>query len=125
MRTDTPDRLARVVAFAEAHLPLDGIASGPADELGLGPAFQAHGCLDTLLQEMRRDGVYSPALVAAGLRSPVVRYRNMATYALVGRPVGEWSEEVVRAVERAVAEEPCDDVRERLVGLVARIADHD
>ena len=87
MRTDTPDRLARVVAFAEAHLPLDGIASGPADELGLGPAFQAHGCLDTLLQEMRRDGVYSPALVAAGLRSPVVRNRNMATNALEGRPI--------------------------------------
>ena len=48
-----------------------------ADELGLGPAFSGHGCLDMVLQEMTREGGYSPALVAAGLRSPVVRNRNM------------------------------------------------
>jgi hypothetical protein len=121
MRTDDPARLARVVAFVEAHLPLAEIATGPADELGLGPAFQAHGCLDMVLQDMKREGVYSAVLVTAGLRSPVVRNRNMAINALEGRPVGAWGEEVVRAVERSVAEEPCGDVRERLVGLAARI----
>ncbi len=123
MRADDQARLGRVVAFAEASLPLAEIATGPADELGLGPAFQAHGCLGTLLQEMKRDGVYGPVLVAAGLRSPVVRNRNMAINALEGRQVGEWGEDVVRAVERAVVEEPRDDVRERLVGLVERITD--
>ena len=123
LRTDDPARLARVVAFAEANLPLVEIATGPADELGLGPAYAAHGCLDFVLQEMTRDGVYSAALVAAGLRSPVVRNRNMALKALESRPVGEWGEEVVRAVERAVAEEPCDNVRKRLAVLAAKISE--
>lgn len=48
----------------------------------------------------------------------------MALNALEGRAVGAWGEEVVRAVERAVAEEPCDDVRERLAEATLRIAGH-
>jgi hypothetical protein len=122
MHTDDLDRLTRVVAFAEANLPLVEIATGPANHLGLGPGFEAHRCLDTLLQEMKRPGVYSPAIVAAGLRSPVVRNRNMAVNALENRLVGAWGEEVVRAVQRAVAEEPRDDVRERLAGLAAKFS---
>lgn len=58
---------------------------------------------------------------AAGLRRPVVRNRNMAVNALEGRAVGEWGEDVVRVVERAVAEESRDDVRERLVGVATKI----
>lgn len=123
LRTDDAGRLRSVIAFAEAHLPLAEIATGPADELGLGPAFKTHGCLDMVLQEMKREGVYSPALVATGLRSPVVRNRNMAINALEERPVGEWGAEVVRAVALAVVQEPCDDVRERLAHLAEKIAD--
>ena len=72
---------------------------------------------------MRRDGAYRAALVVAGLRSPVVRNRNMAASALEGRPAAAWGEEVVKAVERAVTEEPRDDVRERLAILVQTITD--
>ncbi len=122
MRTDDPGRIGRVLAFAEAALPLGEIGSGPSDQLGLGPEFKPHRCLSMLLQEMRRPGVYSPRMIVAGLRSPVVNNRNMAITALENHPVEEWGPEVVRAVRGAAAEEPRDDVRERLCGLVGRLA---
>jgi hypothetical protein len=119
VRTDDLARIRRVIAHAEETLPLDKIASGPADEMGLGPAYRPHGCLVTLLQEMRRPGVFSARLVAAGLRSPVVNNRNMAITALEHHPVERWGPEVVQVLRQALAEEPGDDVRERLRVVVA------
>jgi hypothetical protein len=122
LRTDDPARIGRVIARAEATLPLDEIGTGPADELGLGPAFLAHSCLVTLLQEMSRPGVFSPALVRAGLRSPVVNSRNMAITALESHPVANWGPELVRLLAQAIAQEPRDDVRERLRTLAAKVS---
>jgi hypothetical protein len=62
LRTDDLGRVRRVVAFAEESLPLAEVATGPADELGLGPAFNPHSCLVMVLQEMRRPGVFSTKL---------------------------------------------------------------
>jgi hypothetical protein len=123
VQTDDPGRLSRVVALAEEALPLDAIGSGAADELGLGPGFGPHTCLGALLQEMRRPGVFSPRLVAAGLRSPVIHNRNWAITALEHRPVEKWGPELIHLLSRAVAEEPRDDVRDRLRGLIGRSSD--
>jgi hypothetical protein len=123
LRTDDLGRVRRVVAFAEENLPLGEIASGPADELGLGPAFRPHSCLVMVLQELRRPGVFSSKLVLAGLRSPVVNNRNWAINALESQPVEKWGPEVIQVLGQAVAEEPRDDVRERMRSLVERAGD--
>jgi hypothetical protein len=48
------DRIADLIAFAEQKIDLDKIASGPADEMGLGPGWEQHQCLDYSLQELRQ-----------------------------------------------------------------------
>ncbi len=85
-------RIARVLDFAEAHLPLRDIASGPGQLLGLGPGFEAHACLDACLQAMASKATYRDVLVAAALRSPVVRNRNLAIAVLESQPPAVWGE---------------------------------
>jgi hypothetical protein len=82
MQTDALERIDRVVALAEERLPLEQIATGPADELGLGPKFEHHSALDFVLQDLSRFPGKGWPLVRAALRSPVVRNRNMAVRAL-------------------------------------------
>ncbi len=120
MRTEDRDRLRRVIAFAETNLPLGEIASGPSTALGLGPAYRAHGCLDFIVQEMRREGVFSALLVATALRSPVVRNRNMALAALENHPFEEWGPSLTEALRRAASAEPDEQIRERMRAVAGR-----
>ena len=78
------DRIGKVIEFAEANLDLAAIATGAGDELGLGRGFEPHSCLDYVLQDLRRFPGKGSALIEAGLKSPVVRNRNMAVAALAG-----------------------------------------
>jgi hypothetical protein len=109
-----------VLAFAEEHLPLDRIATGPANEMGVGPEFKAHSCLDIVVPEMRREGVFSARLVSAALRSPVVRNRNMAVTALEQQPVEVWGPNLAQALDRSAREEPDAKLRERTERLATR-----
>lgn len=119
----TPElyRQRRVVAFAERNLPLAEIACGPSLEAGLGDPWRAHQCLGYILQEMRHSGLYSPALVTAGLRSPVTRVRGLAIAALEHQPVEIWGEGMSEALARSLREEPKDALRERLQSLWLRL----
>jgi|GEM_PF-7001071 len=105
------------------HLPLDKIATGPADELGLGTGFEAHGCLDTMLQEMKREACTAPCwwLLVCG-----VRWYATATWR--STPLKDdrsacGGEMVVRAVKQVVTEEPRDDIRVRLTALATTVAE--
>jgi hypothetical protein len=108
------DHIGRVIEFAEANLDLGRIATGAADELGLGRGFEQHSCLDFILQELRRFPGRGATLIEAGLKSPVVRNRNMGVAALAAWPRGEWSGGLERVLERAAGCEPNEDVRERM-----------
>jgi hypothetical protein len=74
--------------------------------MSLGPAYGAHRCLDFVVQEMRRESVFSPRLVASALRSPVVRNRKMAVAALENHPIEEWGASLIQALRRAASDEP-------------------
>lgn len=108
------DRIGKVIEFAEPNLDLAGIATGAADELGLGPGFEQHSCLDFILQELHRFPGRGAKLIEAGLRSPVVRNRNKAVAALAAWSRAEWSGGLERALERAAGCEPNEEVRERM-----------
>ena len=116
-----PARVRRVVEFAERALPLGQIASGPADDLGFGPDYQAHTCLDFVLQELKRHRVFSGALVAAGLRSPTVRNRNLAAALLEVAAPGAWGDATVAALRASAADEPRGDLREKLKERLAAL----
>jgi hypothetical protein len=108
------DRIAEVTEFAEASLDLARIATGAAEELGLGRGFELHSCLDFVLQELRRFPGRGAKLIEAGLNSPVVRNRNMAVTALAGWPRGEWSDGLEKSLQQAAGDEPDEGVRERM-----------
>ena len=115
MQTDDSTRVEQVVRFAMATLPLAEIGSGPANQLGLGKEFRAHQALDFVLQDLRRFPEVGGELVLIGLRSPVVRNRNMAAKVLESWPRGSWPIGAVKALRSAIAAEPVDDTRELLL----------
>jgi hypothetical protein len=107
-------RIGEVIEFAEGNLDLAGIATGAADELGLGRGFEQHSCLDYILQELRRFPGEGAALIEAALKSPVVRNRNMAVAALADWPRAARTTGLARSLEEAANCEPVEDVRERM-----------
>ena len=118
MQTDDPGRAQRVVALALERLPLEAIATSPADDLGLGRAWRAHSALGFVVQDLRRFPGRGWPLVAAALRSPVVSNRNMAIRALSAWGKGAWPPEALPAIRRAIDEEPREDVRRGLMELL-------
>jgi len=108
------ERIGKVIEFAEANLDLAAIATGAGEELGLGRGFEPHSCLDYVLQDLRRFPGKGAVLIEAGLKSPVVRNRNMAVAALAAWSRGEWPGGLEESLERATGCEPNEDVRERM-----------
>jgi hypothetical protein len=114
MQETDEGRIDRVVDFTESKLPFAEVASGPADEVGLGPAFAAHHVLDFVLPGLAKFPRRGWRLVAAGLRSPVVRNRNLALKTLAAWGRDRWPAGAAEALARALDEEPKDDIRERI-----------
>jgi len=119
MQTDDPERIDRVVALAEERLPLERIASGPGEELGLGSDFRDHRALDFVLQDLRRFPGHGWLLVRAGLQSPVIRNRNMAVRALAAWDRSAWPPEAEFLLRSALAHEPYEPTRELLGKVIA------
>ncbi|MEO1528336.1 MAG: hypothetical protein AAFX06_23175, partial [Planctomycetota bacterium] len=76
------ERLPVVLRAATEWIDLKAIATGPSDELGFGPGFEHHTCLDHLLRELGRFPGEGEEFIEAGLSSPVVRNRKLAVAAL-------------------------------------------
>ena len=119
MKSDDLARIDRVVELALTQLDLASIATGPAKESGLGPAYRQHSALDFILQRLRDFPPRGWPLVEAGLRSPVVRNRHMAVRVLKQWNRSEWPSPVQAALADALRREPDDGVREAMGALVA------
>jgi hypothetical protein len=119
MSTDDPARINRVVELALTQLDLAAIATGPANELGLGPAYRQHSALGLILQRLRDFPPRGWSLVEAGLRSPVVRNRNMAVRVLTEWDRSAWPAGAEVALAEALRRESDDGVREAMGALVA------
>jgi hypothetical protein len=113
------DRARRLAEVARARLPLAEIASGPGDELGLGPGWDAHSALDWSLQALGDHPGIGGDLLLVGLRSPVTRNRIMALKALQQWPIELWPSQARALVEATAATDPNKDTRE-LAGQVLR-----
>jgi hypothetical protein len=111
-------RIDQIVQLALTVLPLEQVATGPSNELGLGPAFQVHQCLDCILQDLKLFPRKGWALIAAGLKSPVIRNRHMALNALSAWGKESWPEEAESALLDACQVEPEHKVKERIEKLI-------
>ena len=121
-RSHRPDRRARLIAFAEDALPLEALASGPAERRF--PAVEHRGAaltLDSLVQRLRA-GQWSEALVAAALLSPVNSTRDGALAALAAVSPEDWGPAALAALRRLAAEEPVADLRRQAEAQLSRLA---
>lgn len=116
--TDEPERMYRLIGYAEAHLPLEEIASGPKDEIGYGEHYGSHQCLQSLLQALDVFEGQGTKLIATGLRSPATMNRNMALKCLEAWPLPDWGEGVTAALQELIACEPNEQVKERIAKLL-------
>lgn len=111
-------RTRRIVALAEATLPVAAVATGPADLLGLGLEFAVHACLDFILRGLGAYPGTGWPLVEAALRSPVIRNRHGALRALSGWGLAEWPPGAEGELKRAREIEPDGDLRRMMQGLL-------
>lgn len=112
------DRARLLVDLARTLLPIADIATGPADELGLGGRWRAHSALDWTLQALRDHPGIGADLLLAGLRSPVTRNRNMALRALEQWPQSAWPPDAHDAVRDLARTDPNTDTRQLATELV-------
>jgi hypothetical protein len=120
MRTDNKERIKKLVAFAEEYLPLKDIATGPGTELGLGPDFKAHGCLDFILQDLDGYEGVGGKLILTGLKSTVIRNRNMAIKVLEVWNKSSWPEETIDMLNELLESEQDSNVKKRIEDILAR-----
>lgn len=114
MQSEDPERIDRVLELAERVLPLDALASGPALESALGRGSDPAWALGLILQGLDRFPGKGWPLIRVGLRSPMIRNRNMAARALAAWPRAAWPPGADALLRRSHAEEPDHDARERM-----------
>jgi hypothetical protein len=112
------DRLPQVLELAERAIDLNKIATGPGNEMGMGPGWEHHSCLDYLLQELSRFPGQGLAFIEAGLKSPVIRNRNMSIKAMAECSRESWSDQLLEVLKNAIAVEPDDAVRGRMESVL-------
>lgn len=113
------ERIDLIIDIAMKSLPLEEIATGPGEALGLGNEYELHTCLDMILTGLERYPGYGWRLIETGLKSPVVRNRNMALRALCDWDrAADWPEEAESILRQLTVIEPNEDVKERLSRLL-------
>lgn len=119
MRTSDASRIDEVLAVAAQKIPLDEIATGPGNDLGLGIEYAAHSALDFILQDLGNFPGKGWDFVKVGLRSPVIRNRNMAVRALSEWGQENWPDEANEHLKKAISDEPEADVQNRLENVLS------
>lgn len=104
-------RAGQLADLARTLLPIDRIATGPADEQGIGPAWQAHRAFGWTVAALRDHPGAGGDLLLAGLRTPLNVDRYMALNALSKWPARLWPPGATTAVGEAARTDPDEDVR--------------
>ncbi|WP_169792499.1 hypothetical protein [Actinoplanes rectilineatus] len=116
---DDHDEIDLVLALAGEVLDVDGLRSGPTLEIGFGPDSPDR-VLDLIVSRLDAYPGRGWPLVRAALRHWGIRCRNMALNALEAWPVAVVPTEAWPLLDRAAADEPDPDVRDRMLAVRAR-----
>ena len=114
----TEDDIGKVVALAENTIPLETIATGPADEMGFGDEYKFHQILDTVLQDLGKFPGHGTDLIVTGLQSPVTRNRVMAVKSIESWGLENASDDLIEAIKQAAKREPDEELKLQLSGLL-------
>lgn len=111
--------LDELIALFGSRLPLKEMATGPADEMGLGQEWKQFSILCYMLQFLKPFPGKGEELVLCGLNAPVINNRNMALNVLEAwkEKGADLSEEICRAVKKLKNSEVDEKVKERLSGF--------
>ena len=112
MRRADDERIDEIIALANEKIVLEDIATGPAEEMGLGLEFAWHQNLDFVLQDLREFPGKGPELVEAALQSPVIRTRNLALRVLSGWGEAHWPAGMRNRLNEALPVEPYAETKE-------------
>jgi hypothetical protein len=112
--------LLELVDVAEKLFDFDDLPSGPRLSLGLGPAFAASVCLQTLLQELGRFPGQGWKAIQYGLFSDLFRSRNVSARALEKWTASDFPKGAAAILAGLAAAEPDDELKARLADLSTR-----
>jgi hypothetical protein len=112
------EHIGEVADFALHVLPLASIAQGPGKEMGMGPEYQSHQCLDFVLQGLQAYPGSGVQLIEAGLNSPVVSNRNGAVRVLATWGKSNWPQGIESMLAVAMVQEPDEKVRESIQKVI-------
>lgn len=113
-----------VIQLFTEKLPLETMATGPADEMGLEPKFENYRKLLFVIQNLYDKPGAGKELLKVALNSPVVNNRNMAVNVLTSwtkmqeKPLKEIAPDMYDTISYAAAKEVRDDVKARMQELL-------
>jgi hypothetical protein len=119
MRHANDERIGQIIQLATQSLNPDARVTGPSDALGVDAEHAADNALAFILQDLGRFPGQGWNLVAAGLRNPVVRVRNMAVRTLRGWTASHWPPNAAQALIDAARAEPAAKVRQAMTDALA------
>lgn len=114
VRYGKPEHAELIINFALDNLPLEEMATGAKDSLGLGSAYSKHMCLDTVITYMEDYPKKGEKIILTGLKSPVTRNRNMAIKVLDKWGKANWSVEIEKEIQHLKNIEPNADTKENI-----------
>lgn len=100
------ERSDDLILLAVKSLPLEKIASGPADAVGFGEEYKYFICIEYLITYLGNFPGKGGELILAGLQAPVTRTRNMCVQTLGSWGKENWSTEIEKAVRELSEIEP-------------------
>lgn len=120
---DEDEYAGKLIRLFEERLPLEEMATGSGDEMGLEEAFADYRILIHMVQYLKNRPGMGLRLIRTALNAPVVNNRNMALNVLdewvkdKGRPLAECYPDLHRLLLRLRENEVRDDVRARMDAL--------
>lgn len=122
-------KVQEIVDLAYDRLDVEHLATGAADEVGLGEAYAAHNALTFILQELGSYIGTGEKLIRPALRSPVVSNRHMALSVLEkwldssgAQSIQEMSPELGEYLKSLLPDEVREDLRQRMKQMFAKKA---
>lgn len=117
-RNVQPENVKKVVEQATRLIPLAEISTGPQNSMGIGPLYQKHQSLEYVITMLGDHPTIGQELLLLGLKSPVIRTRNMTLQALEKWTSDHWTKEIEEALIYLKKIEPNVDTKKNLVQLL-------
>ena len=113
-----PEQADEVINYAIETLPLNELATGPKDSLGIGPEYARHQALDFIITFLEGFPTKGELILLSALDSPVTRNRHMAVKALQKWGKANWSEGIAIKLRHLSKIEPDEDTKKNILRVL-------